>query len=196
MKYYVVKYSGPFAFIKPWTAVRDIETFSQQFLSPSILAGIERKLFPQLLKETFGIFRISAYRLSYAQVSAQQERIQARGWNSSRKGEQILFERPNAVLTRGVLLNPVLHLAFEQKEFAEAALNQHICLCRNEDLLFPEALNEISRESFDEDEEQFAGFELVFGKNKRSFLVGYNRFNNNKPMYGWLKIIGNPVKEY
>jgi hypothetical protein len=29
---YVVKYSGPFGFIKPWTAVRDNETFSQQFL--------------------------------------------------------------------------------------------------------------------------------------------------------------------
>lgn len=24
--YYVVKYSGPFGFIKPWTAVRDSET--------------------------------------------------------------------------------------------------------------------------------------------------------------------------
>ena len=26
--YYTVKYSGPFGFIKPWTAVRDGETFS------------------------------------------------------------------------------------------------------------------------------------------------------------------------
>ena len=46
---YVIKYSGPFGFIKPWTAVRDIETFSQQFLTPSIIEGIEKKLFPELL---------------------------------------------------------------------------------------------------------------------------------------------------
>ena len=39
MKYYVVKFTGPFGFIKPWTAVRDAsggETYSQQFLTPSI----------------------------------------------------------------------------------------------------------------------------------------------------------------
>ena len=44
---YVVKYTGMFGFIKPWTAVRDSETFSQQFLTPSIVEGIEKKLFPQ-----------------------------------------------------------------------------------------------------------------------------------------------------
>lgn len=42
--FHVVKYSGPFGFIKPWTAVRDSETFSQQFLTPSIVEGIEKKL--------------------------------------------------------------------------------------------------------------------------------------------------------
>ena len=30
---YIVIYKGPFGFIKPWTAVRDGETFSQQFLT-------------------------------------------------------------------------------------------------------------------------------------------------------------------
>ena len=37
---YIVKYSGPFGFIKPWTAVRDEKTFSQQFLTPSIIEGL------------------------------------------------------------------------------------------------------------------------------------------------------------
>ena len=37
---YVVTYKGQFGFIKPWTAVRDGETFSQQFLTPSIIEGI------------------------------------------------------------------------------------------------------------------------------------------------------------
>lgn len=47
---YIVIYKGKFGFIKPWTAVRDGETFSQQFLTPSIIEGIEKKLFPELLE--------------------------------------------------------------------------------------------------------------------------------------------------
>ena len=53
---YIVKYTGKFGFIKPWTAVRDGETFSQQFLTPSIIEGIEKKLFPELLIRTFQVF--------------------------------------------------------------------------------------------------------------------------------------------
>ena len=170
MKLYVVKYTGPFGFIKPWTAVRDSETFSQQFLTPSILAGIERKLFPELLKEDFGIYRIKTHRLSYEQISSQQEQIQTRGWNSTRKGKEFLFERPTAIILRGVLLNPILYLAFDQKEYAETALKQHICLCRNEDILYPESIEEISSEEFDSDEERFAGFELVPEKTINHFL--------------------------
>lgn len=196
--FHVVKYSGPFGFIKPWTAVRDSETFSQQFLTQSILGGIERKLFPELLREKFGIYRIKSYRLSYEQMSLQQEQIQTRGWNSTKqKGSKtILFERPTAILIRGVLLNPVLHLAFDHKEYAEAAFIQHICLCRNEDILYPSELIEVDKKLFDTDVERFAGFELIFENTDKSFMVGYNRFDDYKPMYGWLKTIGNPVKEF
>lgn len=198
MNYYIVKYTGPFGFIKPWTAVRDSETFSQQFLTQSILGGIERKLFPELLIEEFGVYRIKSYRLSYGQVNQQQEQIQTRGWNTTKqKGtKSILFERPTAIIIRGVLLNPVLHLAFEEKEFAEEAYKQHICLCRNEDILYPTEFIETDKGEFDSNEELFPGFELVFENTANSFLTGYNRFNNNTPMYGWLKTVGNPVKEY
>lgn len=198
MTYYVVKYTGTFAFIKPWTAVRDSETFSQQFLTPSIVAGIERKLFPELLNEKFDIYRIKAHRLRYEQISQQQEQIQTRGWNNTKqKGtRQILFDRPTAILVRGVLLNPVLYIAFDNETFAKTAFTQHICLCRNEDILYPEKIIEVEKLTFDSNEDDFAGFELVFEKNDRSFLVGYNRLDGNAPMYGWLKIIGNPVKEF
>lgn len=189
--YYLVKYSGPFGFIKPWTAVRDSETFSQQFLTPSIVEGIEKKLFPELLNEV-GINKIKGHRLSYAQVNQQQEVIQTRGWNSKRKGKQILFNRPKAILNRGVLLNPVLFLAFENLQDAETAFKQHICLCRNEDILLPIELKEVEKEEFDNDEE-FAGYELVFERLDNSFHVGFDR-KTNEPMYGWLKIVGTPVK--
>ncbi|AEI51283.1 hypothetical protein [Runella slithyformis] len=191
---YVVKYSGPFGFIKPWTAVRDSETFSQQFLTPSIVEGIEKKLFPELLGVN-GIQKIVGHRLSYSQISSQQEVIQTRGWNSTRQGKQFLFDRPKAILIRGILHEPILFLAFKLKEDAEQAFAQHICLCRNEDMLFPESIEVIQEEAFELDTEKFAGYELVFKKTEKAFLVGYHRITN-EPMYGWLKIIGSPVKYY
>ncbi len=193
-KYYVVKYSGQFGFIKPWTAVRDSETFSQQFLTPSIVEGIEKKLFPELLGEN-GIKKIVRYRLSFAQINAQQEVIQTRGWNSTRQGKQVLFDRPKAILLRGVLLEPDLFLVFKAKEDAERAFTQHVCMCRNEDLLFPVSIEEILINQFDDDTEQFSGYELMFEKNEKSFMVGYHRVTN-EPMYGWLKIVGTPVKQF
>ncbi|RXF70100.1 hypothetical protein [Arcticibacter tournemirensis] len=196
MNYYVVKYSGPFGFIKPWTAVRDIETFSQQFLTPSIVEGIEKKLFPELLNEEKypkgEIYKIRRHRLAYEQISQQQEQIQPRGWN---KGKNC-FLRPNAILIRGVLLNPTIWLAFEKKEDANAAFLQHICLSRNEDMLFPEEQLMTSSEDFDSDVNRFSGFELVFEKNEEAFAVGYNRYRNNEIMYGWLKSVGHPVKAF
>ncbi len=193
---YVVKYTGPFGFIKPWTAVRDSETYSQQFLTPSIVAGIERKLFPELLKDDDGeIKKIVGHRLSYKQISQQQEQIQPRGWNEKGNKNNRSYERPYAILVRGVMINPVLFLAFENKEDAAFASKQHICLCRNEDILYPEdEIMKVSREEFDNEDELFAGFELVFERNDKSFLVGYNRFKNNEPMYGYMKVVGTPVK--
>lgn len=194
MLYYIVKYCGPFGFIKPWTAVRDSETFSQQFLTPSIVEGIEKKLFPELLAEA-GIKKIVGHRLSYDQISNQQEVIQTRGWNSKKQGKHFLFHRPKAILTRGILINPILHLAFSSATDAYNAYKQHICLCRNEDILLPESVEEIAIHDFENDAERFPGYELVFEKTENSFLVGYHR-QNRIPMYGWIKTIGEPVKNY
>lgn len=191
---YIVKYSGPFGFIKPWTAVRDSETYSQQFLTPSIVAGIERKLFPKLLKNDDGeIKKIVGHRLSYKQISQQQEQVQPRGWNEKGRGANKEYSRQYAILMRGILLNPELHLAFKSKEDAEEAIGQHICLCRNEDILYPDdEIIEATHEEFDS--ELFSGFELVFEQSDASFLVGYNRLRKNEPMYGFLKVVGHPVR--
>ena len=188
---HIVKYSGPFGFIKPWTAVRDIETYSQQFLTPSIVAGMERKLFPELLAKGFGIYRIKRHRLSYSQISRQQEQTQPRGWNKIKNG----WERTYSILTRGVLVDPILLLGFDRHSDALRAAKQHICLCRNEDLLYPsEEIIRTDETESDSNEALFSGFELIFEEHEKSFTVGYNRFHNNEPMRGWLKIVGDPVK--
>lgn len=179
---YIVTYKGQFGFIKPWTAVRDGETFSQQFLTPSIIEGIEKKLFPELLTVP-GIHRIIRHKLRYEAMDSQQEVIQTRGWEYKNK----TFIRSRSILHRSVLLHPVLYLAFESEEYAVRASRQHVCVCRNEDILLPEAdILNLTEDEF----KQLPGFELCFGKSDQSFLVGYNRFDQSKPMYGWLEYNG------
>jgi len=177
MQYYVVKYTGPFGFIKPWTAVRDELTYSQQFLTPSIIEGLRQKL---------EVNEIQRHRLSYVTLDKQQE--QTRPKLIKKSGHNY------GILTRGVMLNPVLALAFTSKEDAKKALEQHICLCRNEDLLYPifeEGVQSLTKEEFD----QIPGFELHLSDEEKGFLVGYDRFNEYKPMYGQLEIAEGAIRE-
>ena len=154
MGYYIVRYRGPFGFIKPWCAVRDSKTFSQQFLTPSIIEGIRQKL------EVAVVLR---HKLTYDAISVQQERTQTRGWKI--KKTQKLMVREQSILDRGVMVNPVLTLAFPTKEEAGRAA-------------------EFGR---------LPGFELRLGQTEHSFLVGFNRFAESEPMYGWLEVSGKPV---
>jgi len=188
MKYYVVKYSGSFGFIKPWTAVRDSETFSQQFLTPSIVEGIEKKLFPELLSVP-GIQKIKRYRLNYQGLDVQQERTWSKGGFAFTK-EKGTYKTNMGILKRGVMLNPNLYLAFSNEQDADVAFTQSLCLCRNEDLIFPESLEQIEVNDFDE----INGFELIFTKAESGFKVGHNRFKNASEMYGELKVFGNPIR--
>ncbi|MET6998391.1 hypothetical protein [Chitinophaga defluvii] len=179
MIYYIVQYTGPFGFIKPWTAVRDSETFSQQFLTPSMIEGIRQKL---------EVDKILRYRLTYEAISSQQERTQTRGWEYKKPHKTMT--RPQSILTRGVMVNPLLLLAFETMEDARKSAVQHICLCRNEDLLLPtEEILTMDEASFN----TLPGFELIFDHREQSFLVGHNRYANSEPMYGWLQITDTPV---
>lgn len=183
---YIVKYKGKFGYIKPWTAVRDGETFSQQFLTPSIIEGIEKKLFPELLERSGVICKILRHKLSYSAIDMQQEVTQTRGWKVSK--QQMTRER--SILRRGIMLDPVLYLAFDNEVDAKIASTQHICLCRNEDVMLPSSeIMELSEKDFDDLE----GFELRFGESEQSFLVGYNRFDGGKPMYGWIEYNGNKL---
>lgn len=190
MEYHVVTYRGPFGFIKPWTAVRDGETFSQQFLTPSIIEGMEKKLFPELLPEK-GIHKIRRYRLAYNGLARQMEVVQGADWKStSLKGQKgwVKMHRNQGILFRSVLLSPVLHLAFSNEADASVAATQHLCLCRNEDLVYPTENRPMNDAVFD----KLVGFELKFSAEEEgAFLVGYNRFDGAMPMYGALDIIGN-----
>ena len=120
-KLYVVKYSGPFGFIKPWTAVRDSETFSQQFLTPSIVEGMEKKLFPELLKEV-GIKKIVGHRLKYRQISLQQEVVQPRGWNRTKKAKKFSLKNLHLLLFVAYYSTLLFHLLLKMKKMPELLL--------------------------------------------------------------------------
>lgn len=175
-----VTYTGPFGYLKPWTAVRDGETYSQQFLTPSVIEGMRQKL---------GVSAILRNKLTYAGLSMQQEQTHPRGWIHEKKKQQLT--RPRAILVRGVLLSPTLHLAFATEAEARAAATQHLCLCRNEDILLPGEPQILNEAEF----ATLPGFELRFaeGPTDGAFLVGYNRFAEGSPMYGRLEITGNPT---
>jgi len=186
MKYSIVKYKGHFGYIKPWTAVRDSETFTQQFLSQSMVEGIEKKLFPELLSKK-GINAIARHKIQYRLIDVQQERTWSKGgFNAKKEGN--LWKTNLGILVRGVMVYPTLYLAFVNSDFADKAMTQTICLARNEDLMFPIETFEMSEDEFDE----ISGFELRFDKGD-GFKVGYNRFSNSEPMYGNLEVTGNPL---
>ena len=178
---FVVEYSGTFGFIKPWTAVRDEKTFSQQFLTPSIIEGLRQKL---------GVSGIQRHKLMHAGTSLQQERTQSKAFEEKRKGGLKQASRSLSIINRGVMLYPHLWLAFPTLSDAELATEQHVCLSRNEDILLPSTkVTKVTASEFD----QMPGFELLFGKTPHSILVGHNRYEDNVPMYGEIRITGNPI---
>lgn len=183
--FYVVRYTGPFGFIKPWTAVRDGETYSQQFLTPSIIEGMRQKL---------EVSSIARHRLLHRGFDVQQERTQTAGYDLAivKSRRTAVYKRPTSILNRGVMLQPTLHLAFHGETDAASASRQHLCLCRNEDVILPDGqVRQMSKEDFD----ALPGFELHFGRGPQAFMVGYNRFDEGKPMYGTLAITGIPVDD-
>lgn len=168
MIYHVVTYTGPFGYIKPWTAVRDGETFSQPFLTPSIIEGMRIKL---------GVSGILRHRLAHAGISRQQEQVQAAGWKTKKVSDGKALVRETGILTRGVMLRPVLSLAFATIEDAKVAASDHLCLCRNEDLVFPtetdgDIIQEMTVEAFDE----LDGFEMRFEDGPGSIPLGVSRY--------------------
>jgi len=128
--------------------------------------------------EVSGILR---HRLQHGGLDIQQERTQSAGWKIDRKQ----MNRSLSILKRGVMIQPNLWLAFSTPEDAEQAFSQHICLCRNEDILLPVELAEMTVGTFD----TLPGIELRFEASPEAFLVGFNRFEEAAPMYGHLVIV-------
>jgi hypothetical protein len=193
--YFVVTYSGIFGYLKPFSALRDGQTHSQQFLTPSALQGIAQKL---------GIAGpILGHKVRYAAMVETQETTRPKVRPKLKKEIELGSELKlnTGILKRLVLLYPQVRLAFSSEADAILAASQHICFCRNEDILYP-AFDENKEESLSiqtltpQEWQELPGFELInfsTTPQENSFLVGFNRFDNFSPMFGELIIKGSPM---
>ncbi len=177
---HLVKYVGPFGYIKPWSAVRDELTFSQLYLTTSTLKGMEIKL---------GVHKILRHKITYASLARMQEVTRPKQYNP--------LKPRHAVLTRGVMIEPELILAFNTPEEQELAFGQHICLCRNEDILLPVEKWEAIEEEFN----TLPGFEFIPSSSTdiEALFHGLNRFDflengQHAPVYGRIEKTGEPMR--
>jgi hypothetical protein len=166
---YVIKYTGTFGFIKPFNSIRDELIISQKFLTPSIVKGIEKYIFPELISEP-ELCKIKRHKLLFdSEISIQQETIQS------------LQKQNKSIINRGILINPILYIAFDNYDDAAIAKKSMIKLTRNEDILLPNNnIYEMTVEQFDE----LPGFESFDVKEEtdNSIWVGYDRYDNFKHM--------------
>ena len=97
---YVVTYTGPFGFIKPWTAVRDELTYSQQFLTPSMVEGMRQKL---------DVSEIYRHRLTHDGFSVQGETTQSAGIDRKtvKKRQEVTYNQQQRCWTAGSCSIPV-----------------------------------------------------------------------------------------
>lgn len=155
---HVVTFEGPLGFIKPAQAVRDKQVFSQRFLAPSTVEGMRRKLGAESIDRV----RLHAEELTRPQretTQAPTTRIQSS------------YERNESIVDRRLLLHPTLRLGFEREADAGRAGRQHLCLCRNEDVVLPTGRETMTHEEFD----SLPGFTFVPDPDGTA-VAGYNRY--------------------
>lgn len=183
---FVVSFKGAFSFLKPFSALRDSEIYSQQFITTSTLIGIEFKLFEEeSYKVTGKPTLIKRHKLNYECFSKQQENVSAEYSNfkfEKSKSGKIKCESIG-IINRHVLLNPELFLGFEKLDYALLACKKIIKLGRSEDFLYPNfEILKMSEEEFD----NLKGTE--FFEDSNGMCVGFNRFDNYSEMLGVVNI--------
>src|SRR5699024_7444357 len=137
------------------------------------------------MRQKLQVDEILRHKLSFTNFSKQQEQTRPKlikKWGSG-----------FSIIERGLMIKPILTLGFKSRKDAQRALEQHLCLCRNEDIVLPDGergIKEMPTEEFD----SIPGFELEFTDSEEGFMVGYNRFEDYEPMYGSLEITGDAIK--
>lgn len=178
---YVVKYTGEFGFIKPFTSMRDDFINSEKYLYPSTINGIEKKIFNDIQD------RIVRHRLDFDSLSEQKETTKS--ISPKTENGKTFYERN--LISKIFLINPKLYLFFDNIEDAEIANKTVVFLSRNEDILFP---NKNIININDNEIDNVDGFEGVKTtmEDEEGMFVGFNKYTN-KRQYIRLEIFGEPT---
>lgn len=169
---YCIKYKNIikpyFGFISPWNSVRDDETYSQTYLTPSMLNGIEEEL-------QLPMGSIIRHKLIFDSASIGiMEQIKTPKYYKGGVN--------TSIHKRHYLINPEIILAFNTKEEAEYALQYTIYLGQLEFTIAPDVefgVKVYSEEEFD----NLSGVETFSTNEEEGFFCGVNRFKDYTPMY-------------
>ena len=167
---YCIKYGNPIkpycGYIKPWNGVRDEETWSLTYCTPSMIDGIAKRL---VLNNN-----ICRHKLTFDLNGMHLE-----------QNRRMVYDKDKDARTihkRHCLVHPELTLAFETREDAELALTQTILFGQNVYILYPVSkIIECTESEFD----LFYGVEtfLCEETEPNSIYCGNNRLRNNERMY-------------
>ena len=169
-----------FGFFRPYNAVRDIETYSLTYLTPSILNGMEENM-------EIPMGSIVRHKLTFSKERMDRELVKtAYGtiWKNGKELKCFVIDKNgnkqyNGAHIKHALINPAMVLGFKDKESAEVASKSTLYLGQTEYLIYPATgVFEMTEENFDE----LPGVE-TFESDEDGIDCGFNRFKENKPMY-------------
>ena len=183
MKLYCVKFGNSknsvpyFGFIKPYTGVRDIETYSTTYLPTSLINGIENYM-------EIPFNSIVRHKLIFSKYGQSKEMVKTSNGTIWYKNN--IYERDvdnkgfNFIHYKHCLINPEIIFAFTDKSLAEIAHSTTIYLGQTEYIIYPEGeIFEITEEEFN----KLEGVETFPSDKENGIFCGFNRFNNNQKQY-------------
>lgn len=161
-----------FGFLKPYNAVRDDETYSLTYLTPSILNGIE-------VEHNIPMDSIVRNKLVFN--GQQKEQVKTHTYRKYKSRNKLIDVEDVSIHKIYKLVNPVIYLAFNDKDIAEEMSNNIIYCGRYEYPLYSNGVEEHSDEWFDAIE----GTEItsVNENDENSIFCGFNRFKNDEKMF-------------
>lgn len=164
-----------FAFFKPWNAVRDSETYSLTYLTPSVINGIE-------YENGLPMDSIVRSKLSFRTDGMDENSIAASTNHLGGRGKNKNVTVSDTINTHKLhaLVNPVIYLCFDKIECAKVLSDNCIYGGRFEYPLYSGEVEDITEDEFD----SIPGVE-TFKTNEEmmSIFCGFNRYKNNEKMY-------------
>lgn len=182
---YCVKYSNsingeiaaPYhAFIKPYNAVRDSETYSLTYLPTSLINGIEKRI-------EIPFNSIVRHKLTFNKHSMSKEQVKTTNgatWKNGVQIEYVVKGSTSSIHLKHSLINPEVIFGFKTIEDANKAFGTTIYLGQSENIIYPNldfGIVEMTNEEFD----KLPGVETF--PSDGGIFCGFNRFNNNKKQY-------------